>query len=123
MPRLVPVLRNALCAWAAGCALAGTAVRAADSAGDAQRGYAMYLRVGCYECHGTRGAGGGIAGPALVSRRLPIQVFTAQLRNPLREMPPYAAGLLGDEDVGDLYAYVLSLPEGRKASQIPELNH
>jgi mono/diheme cytochrome c family protein len=116
------VRRYALYAWAACCALLGTAALAAESQGDAQRGQLTYLRVGCYECHGTRGAGGGIAGPAIVPRLIPIEVFTAQLRNPVRDMPPYEAGLLSDQDVKDLYAYLLSIPEGRRVSQIPELN-
>jgi len=119
----VAVRSSVLYAWTACCTLLGTAIPAVEPNGDALRGQVTYLRVGCYECHGTRGAGGGIAGPAIVPRLIPIEAFTAQLRIPMHEMPPYETGLLSDQDVKDLYAYLLSIPEGRRAKQIPELNH
>jgi mono/diheme cytochrome c family protein len=112
-----------MCAWVLCLAGLGVEVGAAELEGDAGIGNATYQRVGCYECHGTRGAGGGIAGPSIALRLAPIEVFTVQLRNPAHEMPPYPKGLLSDRDIKDLYAYLRSIPEGRKAEQIPELNH
>jgi mono/diheme cytochrome c family protein len=109
--------------WVVGLMLAGAAVHADDESGDVERGRVTYLRVGCYECHGTRGAGGGIAGPAIAPRLVPREVFSVQLRNPARGMPPYAVGVLSQQDISDLYAYLRSLPQGRPASEIPELNY
>jgi mono/diheme cytochrome c family protein len=38
-------------------------------------------------------------------------------------MPPYTAKVLPDQELGDIYAYIKSLPDsGKKAKDIPVLN-
>ncbi len=92
---------------------------AAQPGGSAQAGKDIYLRFGCYECHGYAGHGG--AGARLVPMSMPTRSFTAYVRNP-RQMPPYSAKLLTDAQLADVWAYIKSLPESPAAKDIPLLN-
>ena len=92
---------------------------AADTGGNANRGKQLYLATGCYQCHGTRGAGG--AGPRLAPVPIPIEAFKLQLRRPRARMPIYTAVVMSDADVADIYAYLLTIPKGRTAAEIPML--
>jgi len=91
----------------------------AQPGGSAQAGKDIYLRFGCYECHGYAGHGG--AGARLVPMSMPMRSFTAYVRNP-RQMPPYSAKLLTDAQLADVWAYIKSLPESPAAKNIPLLN-
>ena len=88
------------------------------STGNTPAGKDLYLRYSCYACHGYDGHGG--AGVRLVPTRMTVERFTAYLRNP-RQMPPYSTKLLSDAQVGDLWAYVKSLPVSPDAKDIPLL--
>jgi len=88
---------------------------------DMARGKQLYMNDGCYACHGTRGAGGGIAGPRLAPNPPPLEAVKAQLRHPASRMPPYSAQVLSDGQIADIYAYLKSIPAGKSASQIPLL--
>jgi hypothetical protein len=66
-------------------------VLAADKPGNATRGKQLYMNTGCYQCHGTRGAGGGFAGPRLTPTPIPFEGFLQQLRHPRARMPIYTA--------------------------------
>ena len=89
--------------------------------GDAANGQRLFMRDRCYTCHGTEGAGGGIAGPRLAPGPLPFQVLLMQLRRPANRMPPYGETVLSDGEAADIYAYLKSIPPGRPAGQIPLL--
>ncbi|HEY4211949.1 MAG TPA: cytochrome c [Steroidobacteraceae bacterium] len=92
---------------------------AANPTGNVTRGKQLYLDTGCYQCHGTLGAGG--AGPRLAPGPLPIQAYTLQLRHPRARMPVYTALVMPDADVADIYAYLLTIPKGKSAAEIPLL--
>lgn len=92
---------------------------AADPSGNATRGKQLYYDTGCYQCHGTRGAGG--AGPRLAPQPIPIEAFKLQLRHPRIRMPVYTTVVMPDADVADIYAYLLTIPKGRSAAEIPML--
>jgi mono/diheme cytochrome c family protein len=92
---------------------------AADPAGNAAHGKQLYMDTGCYQCHGTRGAGG--AGPRLAPTPLPIEAYKIQLRHPRIRMPVYTAVVMSDADVADIYAYLLSIPKAKTAAEIPIL--
>ena len=92
---------------------------AADPTGNATRGKQLYYDTGCYQCHGTRGAGG--AGPRLAPQPIPIEAFKLQLRHPRIRMPVYTTVVMPDADVADIYAYLLTIPKGRSAAEIPML--
>ncbi len=89
------------------------AVRAQDAPkGDAAEGKRLYMLDGCFTCHGRAGQGGRLNGPAPVIARtaMPFEGFMAQLRNPVNEMPAYAAPVMSDQQIADIYAFVQSLP-------------
>jgi mono/diheme cytochrome c family protein len=99
-----------------------TAQKAASApAGNAQRGKTIYMRVGCWECHGQDAQSGGGTGPKLGPPPMPFAAFTHQLRSPRNSMPPYTANVLLDADVADIYAFVQTLPQPPKVDSIPLL--
>ena len=78
--------------------------------GDADNGHKLFDSVGCYQCHGYVGQGGGAAGPHLAKIQLPFDAFLMQVRKPSNQMPPYEAAVLSDQAAADIYAYIESLP-------------
>jgi mono/diheme cytochrome c family protein len=99
-----------------------TSALAADKPGNAARGKQLYLATGCYQCHGTRGEGGGNAGPRLAPTPIPFEALMLQLRHPRARMPVYTGVVMPDTDVADIYAYLQSVPKGKTAAEIPLLN-
>jgi mono/diheme cytochrome c family protein len=82
----------------------------------------MFLADGCYQCHGTTGAGGGIAGPRLAPNPLPFEGVKAKLRTASGRMPVYSAAVITDAQIADIVAYLQSIPSGQPAKDIPLLN-
>jgi mono/diheme cytochrome c family protein len=90
---------------------------------DASRGEKAYRELACGTCHGTTGAGGGIAGPKLAPELLPWEAFEAQVRQPARRMPPYRRVALPEQDLADIYTYLRSIRPSERADSIPQLRH
>ena len=109
-------------AAALGAALAAVSLAAAAEApsGDAARGQALFMKEGCFACHGTVGHGEPY-GPRLAPRPLVWEAFAHQVRHPRSSMPPYSPKYVNDNDLADIYAYLGSIPAGRKANEIPLL--
>ena len=100
---------------------AGPAVAFAQApTGDAARGKALYTQNLCWTCHGTVGHGEPY-GPKIAPKPLPWEAFANQVRHPRGSMPHYEARYLSDRDLGDIYAYVASIPAGPKVRDIPLL--
>ena len=93
---------------------------AAAPAGSAERGKALYGKVGCYQCHSEQGQG-GTQGPRLGPRPIPFQAFLRYLRAPRGEMPPYKPKVMSDQDVADVYAFVQALPPPPPLDSLPLL--
>ncbi len=92
-------------------------------AGPAERGYQAYMKFQCYTCHGTVGQGGERGtGPKLVPDPFPYEAFALQTRTPRQDMPAYRKPFLSDEDLADMYAYLLSIKPSPAAKDIPLLN-
>src|SRR2546426_10988198 len=73
-------------------------------AGNAKTGQALFMKIGCYECHGNEGQGGA-AGPRIGrSPMLAFRNFITYIRAPRGEMPPYSAKVIPEKDVADIYA-------------------
>ncbi len=113
------------------CAAAISVVEAqvAAPAGDARRGEQLYLSVGCYECHGTRGAGALNNAPRIAPDPVPWAAFMNELRHPAgappfgnMKMPRYGPAVLSDAQITDIYAYLASIRPGPPAAVIPLLN-
>jgi mono/diheme cytochrome c family protein len=106
-----------------GAALAAASLahaQASAPSGDAARGKELFQKDGCYACHGTAGHGEPY-GPRLAPKPLPFAAVIGQLREPRANMPRYAPQFVSDQDVADIYAYLASMPAGKKASDIPLL--
>jgi mono/diheme cytochrome c family protein len=110
--------------------LVSGATDSAEPPVDVVRGKQLFMSVGCYECHGTQAAGGGMFGPRLAPDPLPTAAITAFVRHPRAGvpaypfgMPAYSAAVLTDAQIADITAYLRSIPKGRAAADIPMLNH
>ncbi len=98
-----------------------TVAVAADKPANMAHGKQLYLATGCYQCHGTRGEGGGGSGPRLAPGPIPYAGLLQQLRHPRARMPVYTAVVMPDSDVADIFAYLQSVPKGKTASEISML--
>ena len=100
-------------------AVTALAAHAQAPAGDAARGKALYMKNMCYTCHGTAGQGGDRgSGPRIAYEVWPWQGFAQQVRRPRESMPRYDAKFLSDQDLVDIYAYVMSVKPGPTAKDI-----
>ena len=91
-------------------------------AGSGERGQKIFEHQLCFNCHGTVGQGGGVAGPKIAPQPLAWPAFAQQVRTPRQGMPPYTAKNLPDQDLADIYAYLLSIKPGARAADIPLLS-
>src|SRR5688500_597980 len=92
----------------------------ADPKGDAVNGKKIYASYGCYQCHGYEGQGGG--GTRLAPKpRLAFPAFSRYVRQPTQDMPPYTRKVVTDQELADIYAFLLTVPPPPSRSSIPEL--
>ena len=106
---------------AAGEAQAQGGAQAAAPAGNAEKGRQLFNTYGCWSCHGKE-AQGGVAGPRIGPNPPPFAGFTAYVRKPANQMPPFTDKVVSDADLADIYAFLRSLPQPRPAREIPLLN-
>src|SRR5215471_20446975 len=90
--------------------------------GDAKNGKELFNKYTCYGCHGFS-AQNGPAGNRLNPMKMTQQGFTALVRNPgaPNRMPPYSPKVITDAQLGDIYAYLKTLPDAPAAKDIPLL--
>lgn len=97
----------------------------APPAGNAQNGKAVYMKIGCWTCHGTVGQGG--AGVRIVPP-LPVTAFTNYVRkggpnhSVFGGMPAYSSNAISDAELADIRAYLASIPAPAAVKSIPLLN-
>jgi mono/diheme cytochrome c family protein len=91
----------------------------AAHAASPEHGKLVFMKMGCWQCHGTVGQGG--AGPRIAPDPIPDETFAAFLRTTSRAMPPYREKILSDTDLADIYAYLQSIPKPANAQNIPLL--
>ncbi|MBV8827193.1 MAG: cytochrome c [Bradyrhizobiaceae bacterium] len=108
-------MRSVLSALAAGLLL-GSSAHAEPSA---TNGHVLFVKVGCYQCHGYQGQGG--AGPRIAPDPLPFDGLAAFVRTTSGEMPPYTTTILSDNDLADIYAYLQSIPRPPALADVPLL--
>ncbi len=111
------LMASFLCA--ASALAAETPKPAAATDGDAARGKALFVKDGCYECHGYVGQGN--VGLRLAPNPLPWEGIAAYIRNPAGEMPPYVSKVVSDQDVQDIHAYLATISKPTAAGDIPLL--
>ena len=97
---------------------------AALADGDAQKGRVAFTQHGCWQCHDFAGEGSVATsnGKVIARTQLPLDAFVNFVRTTNGQMPPYRAPVLSDDELGDIYAYLQSLPEPKAVSDIPLLN-
>jgi ubiquinol-cytochrome c reductase cytochrome c subunit len=88
--------------------------------GDVARGQELYMRVGCYQCHGTVGQG-SVAGTRLAPKPMAWEAFAQFVHNTTDAMPPYRESVLPTADIKDIYAFLAAVPTPKSVSQIPLL--
>jgi len=79
-------------------------------------------RYQCYTCHGTVGQGADRGtGPKLAPKPLAYRAFLLQVRTPRQDMPAYRKAFVSDEELADIYAYLLSIKPSPDLKDIPLL--
>ena len=101
------------------CASSAAIAAQAPPPGDAERGKAAFLRIGCYTCHGFEGQ--GVPGRKLAPNPLPYPAFSNFVRTSTGEMPTFTPQVLPDQDLADIHAYLRSKPASPNAGTIPLL--
>ena len=88
---------------------------------NAENGKRVFVRDGCYECHGYNGQG-TIAGARLAPPVLNAQGMIRYVRRPAGSMPAFTDKVLSDQEVNDIYAYLKTMPAPKPVKDIPLLN-
>jgi ubiquinol-cytochrome c reductase cytochrome c subunit len=114
-------VRVRLAAFVAGCLVGIVASFGEANAESAENGKVLFLKVGCYQCHGTVGQG-GVAGPRLAPDPMPYETLVAFVRTTSGQMPPFREKVLSDADLADIYAYLQSIPKPPDPKSLPQLN-
>lgn len=91
--------------------------------GSAERGKQHFTKYMCYTCHGTVGQGADRGtGPKIAPAPLPYPAFALQVRSPRLDMPAYRKEFVSDQELADIYAYLLAVKAGPALKDIPLLN-
>jgi ubiquinol-cytochrome c reductase cytochrome c subunit len=98
--------------------------QSAAPAGNVEDGKRLYLKNGCYECHGTvgQGAQANPVAPRLAPKPLSLAALIAYVRKPAGTMPPYVSKVMSDAELADVRAYLASIPEPPPLKSIASLN-
>lgn len=86
-----------------------------------ENGKRVFVRDGCYECHGYAGQG-TIAGARIGPPVLNAQGMIRYIRKPAGAMPAFTDKVLSDQEVNDIYAYLKTMPAPKPVKDIPLLN-
>jgi mono/diheme cytochrome c family protein len=117
-------MRLVLVSAAAVVALMGFIGQGSALAASAEKGKTAFIQHGCWQCHDFAGEGSVATsnGKVIARTQLPLDAFISFVRTSNGQMPPYRAPVLSDDELGDIYAYLQSLPEPKAVSDIPLLN-
>jgi ubiquinol-cytochrome c reductase cytochrome c subunit len=110
------IQRTLLCMLS--CISAVASLGAFGASGDVDIGRALYVRDGCYECHGYVGQGSLMSGPSLAPSPIPLSAMIAYVHAPKGQMPPYSAKILSDREITDIRAYLSSMPPASSVDSI-----
>ena len=92
-------------------------------AAEAMRGKDIYMRAGCYQCHGTVGQGAN-TGPKLAPEPMALESLIAFVRNAsTTAMPAYSANMVSDAEMADIHAYLSSIKPPPQRKDVPLLNN
>ena len=91
------------------------------ASGNADNGKRLFVKLGCYTCHGYQGQGGA-AGAKLAPRPIAAAALIAYVRHPAGSMPPFTDKVASDAELTDIRAFLASVPAPPAAKDIPLLN-
>ncbi len=117
----IVITRSLSLAAIAVCALGASAFAQDTPRGNVANGKKLFDTIGCFECHGWVGQGGG-AGPKLIDPPA-YAAYIVQLRTPRQVMPPFTTKVLSDQQAADIYAYVQTFPKPPDPNSIPLLRN
>jgi ubiquinol-cytochrome c reductase cytochrome c subunit len=122
-PAAVTALAATLALSAMGINVAKAAQEKSSAApsGNAENGKQLFVKDGCYECHGREGQGSTMSGPRIAPDPIPFEALLNYVRKPKGEMPPYTEKVISDRDLADIYAYLQSRKEPPSAKALPLL--
>lgn len=101
--------------------LAGAQENNSAAQGDAANGKVLFVKIGCYQCHGYAGQGGR-AGARIVPMPFQAPDMIRYVRRPAGEMPAYTEKVASDQELRDIYAYLKSFPPPKPVKDIPLLS-
>jgi len=102
-------------------AFSAATLLAQGAAPDAANGKKLFLRDGCYECHGYAGQGGR-DGARIAVIGLNAQGLIRYVRAPAGAMPAYTDKVITDQELTDIHAYLQTMAKAKPAKDIPLLN-
>lgn len=86
-------------------------------------GQRLFVKYGCYECHGYLGQGStSTGGTRLGPPQIPLSAFVSYVREPTGQMPPYTAKVVSNEDLSEIYNFLKSVPPPPPLKSITILN-
>jgi mono/diheme cytochrome c family protein len=85
--------------------------------GNATNGAKIFVSYGCYQCHGYAAQGG--AGARLAPKPIAFAAFSKYIRKPTQQMPPYTVKVVTDQELADIYAFLLTIPAPPDPNSIP----
>jgi ubiquinol-cytochrome c reductase cytochrome c subunit len=94
---------------------------AQDATGNADNGKRIFMKNGCFECHGTVGQG-TIAGARIGPPPLNVQGVIRYVRRPAGQMPAFTEKVMSDQELTDVYTYLKTIPAAKAAKDIPLLS-
>ena len=97
------------------------AIAFSQSSGTAENGKRLFLRDGCWECHGYAGQGSR-DGARIASTALNAQGLIRYVRRPAGAMPAYIDKVITDQELTDIWAYLKTLPGPKPVKDIPILD-
>lgn len=100
--------------------IAAAALAAQTPNGNVDTGKRLFLRDGCYECHGYAGQGGR-DGARIGPPALNVQGLIRYVRKPAGSMPAFTEKVVSDQDLTDIYAYLKTIPPPKPVDDIPLL--
>ena len=107
---------TAAAALTMGALFASQAANSQTPAGDPVRGKVLFVKYTCYGCHGYSGQNG--PGARLVPMKMAQVSFTSYVRSP-KSMPAFSGKVITDEQLGDIWAYIKTLPDAPDIKDIP----
>jgi ubiquinol-cytochrome c reductase cytochrome c subunit len=85
-------------------------VSAGAALADPEKGRELFIKNGCWQCHGFVGQG-GVTGPKLAPDPKPLDFINVFIRHTNGPMPKYSEKILSKEDLAEIHSYLASIPK------------